>query len=136
MDVQVTLDAASAAYQLIGSASPSTPAPSPDPTPAPVSSATPAAPQVPVPASNQPGAANASSAPAADLTLAPAISKLFGGDDLNPVEVSFRPEGGEVVTIFTDKKSGREIVQFPSEVLVQIAKYFEKLAGAVIDKKA
>lgn len=134
MDVQVTLDAASAAYQLIGTASP--PAPTPTPAPA-VSSATPSAPQVPVPASNQPGATGQSAAaPAADLTLAPAISKLFGGDDLNPVEVSFRPESGEVVTIFTDKKSGREIVQFPSEVLVQIAKYFEKLAGAVIDKKA
>jgi len=53
------------------------------------------------------------------------------------VSVSFQIEQNpnEIVTVFTDKQTGKVIVQFPSETLIALAKFFDKLDGSVINKK-
>ena len=59
-------------------------------------------------------------------------------------EVSFQPSSSsnEIVTVVTDKATGKVIVQFPSETLIALAQFFHKLDsaasnnGAVLDKKA
>lgn len=77
------------------------------------------------PASNQP----------TDDTLAPVVAKLFNAAEQN-VEVSFQVlhDPDEVVTVFTDKATGKEIVQFPSQALVALAEMYDKDAGNVLDK--
>jgi hypothetical protein len=64
------------------------------------------------------------------------VAKLFKAQAQN-VSVSFRAEPGvnEIVTVFTDKESGKVIVQFPSETLIALGKFFDKLDGGVVNKK-
>ena len=40
----------------------------------------------------------------------------------------------EVVTVFTDKSTGKEIIQFPSQALIALAEMYDKDAGKVLDK--
>jgi hypothetical protein len=40
----------------------------------------------------------------------------------------------EVVTVFTDKATGKEIIQFPSQALIALAEMYDKDAGKVLDK--
>jgi uncharacterized FlaG/YvyC family protein len=77
------------------------------------------------PASNQP----------TDDTLSPVVAKLFNAAEAN-VEVSFQVlhNPDEVVTVFTDKATGKEIVQFPSQALIALAEMYDKDAGNVLDK--
>jgi uncharacterized FlaG/YvyC family protein len=72
-----------------------------------------------------------------DETLKPLVAKLYNAAEQN-VEVSFQVAKGlgEVVTVFTDKTTGKVIVQFPSEQLVALAQFFQKLAGSILDAKA
>jgi len=88
-------------------------------------------PQTKVP-SLPPGAA-----PADGQTLGSTVAKLFNTASEN-VAVSFQVAQGsnEVVVVFTDKTSGKTIIQFPSETLIALAQFFNKLAGTVLDKKA
>ena len=53
------------------------------------------------------------------------------------MSVSFEVEQdpNEIVTVFTDKQTGKVIVQFPSETLVALAKFFDKIDGTVVNKK-
>jgi uncharacterized FlaG/YvyC family protein len=53
------------------------------------------------------------------------------------VSVSFQIEQNpnEIVTVFTDKQTGKVIVQFPSETMIALAKLFDKLDGSVVNKK-
>ncbi|MBV8600517.1 MAG: flagellar protein FlaG [Candidatus Eremiobacteraeota bacterium] len=53
-------------------------------------------------------------------------------------EVSFRVEHdpNEIVTVFRDAATGQEIAQFPPEVMVQLAQFFQKIAGDVVDRSA
>lgn len=71
-----------------------------------------------------------------DTTLQPVVAKLFNAAAAD-VQVSFQisKNPDEIITVFTDKSTGKEIVQFPSETLVALAQFFNKLAGNVLDKK-
>jgi uncharacterized FlaG/YvyC family protein len=112
------------------------PAPNPAPAPDPASTAAavavatpPSATAGPVPVhSDQP---NQSS----DGTLSPVVAKLFNTSEQN-VTVSFQvtTDPDEVVTVFTDKSTGKEIVQFPSQALIALAQMYDKDAGKVLDK--
>jgi uncharacterized FlaG/YvyC family protein len=128
-----------------------TPIPSPPPAPAPVAAApTPA----PLPAGGSSGSGtNASGAavavrPAAgtpqstpgsnqqsDTTLSPVVAKLFNAAAQN-VQVSFQvsTDPDEVITVFTDKSTGKEIIQFPSKELIAFGEMLDKDAGKVLDK--
>jgi uncharacterized FlaG/YvyC family protein len=108
--------------------------PAPDPSTVTASSPAPTAPAASpgttttaphAPASNQP----------TDDTLSPVVAKLFNAAEAN-VEVSFQVlhNPDEVVTVFTDKATGKEIVQFPSQALIALAEMYDKDAGNVLDK--
>ena len=73
---------------------------------------------------------------AADATLTNGVAKLFNAQEQN-ISVSFQVEQNpnEIVTVFTDKQTGKVIVQFPSETLIALAKFFDKLDGNVVNKK-
>jgi uncharacterized FlaG/YvyC family protein len=107
----------------VASAVPSA-APSPTSGPVPVRSTVGAAPQS-APASNQ----------QTDTTLSPVVAKLFNAAEQN-VQVSFQvlTNPDEVVTVFTDKSTGKEIIQFPSQALIALAEMYDKNAGKVLDK--
>ena len=72
----------------------------------------------------------------ADETLHSALSHLVGGG--SNVAVQFKVVHGtnQIVTVFTNKDTGEEISQFPAESMVLIAQFFNKLAGAVVDRTA
>jgi uncharacterized FlaG/YvyC family protein len=123
-----------------------TPAPIPAPQPAPA----PAPAPVPVlaggssvatTATHALTAVGAQSAPASnqssDNTLSPVVAKLFNTAAAN-VSVSFQVSTNpdEVVTVFTDKATGKEIIQFPSQELIALAQMYDKDAGKVLDKSA
>jgi uncharacterized FlaG/YvyC family protein len=86
-------------------------------------------------------ASGAQSAPASnqgtDNTLSPVVAKLFNTAASN-VSVSFQVSTNpdEVVTVFTDKATGKEIIQFPSQALIALAQMYDKDAGKVLDKSA
>jgi hypothetical protein len=71
-----------------------------------------------------------------DPTLAAGVAKLYNANEQN-ISVSFQVEQNpnEIVTVFTDKQTGKVIVQFPSETLIALAKFFDKLDGGVVNKK-
>ena len=102
---------------------------------APVAAAAPAAPvaQPAAPASDAPHLKPPHSA---DETLHRALSHLVGGG--SNVAVQFKVVHGtnQIVTVFTNKDTGEEISQFPAESMVLIAQFFNKLAGAVVDRTA
>ena len=83
--------------------------------------------------------ATGASAPASnqksDTTLSPVVAKLFNTSEAN-VQVSFQVlhNPDEVVTVFTDKSTGKEIIQFPSQALIALAEMYDKDAGKVLDK--
>ncbi|HEY5348271.1 MAG TPA: flagellar protein FlaG [Candidatus Lustribacter sp.] len=70
-------------------------------------------------------------------TLSPVVAKLFNAAAQN-VEVSFQvtTNPDEVVTVFTDRSTGKEIIQFPSQALIALAEMYDKDAGKVLDKSA
>jgi uncharacterized FlaG/YvyC family protein len=63
------------------------------------------------------------------------VAKLFSAAEQN-VEVSFQVlhNPDEVVTVFTDRTTGKEIVQFPSQALIALSEMYDKDAGNVLDK--
>jgi len=75
-------------------------------------------------------------------TIAPAIAKLFGGGSSpQPISlnVSYRilkGDLGEIVTVFTDPKSGKEVAQFPPEILIGLASFFDQESGVTLDTNA
>jgi hypothetical protein len=70
-----------------------------------------------------------------DGTLHTALSALVGGG--SHVSVQFRVVGqNEIVTVFKNAETGEVITQFPPEAMVLIAQFFNKLAGAVVDRTA
>jgi uncharacterized FlaG/YvyC family protein len=100
----------------------STPAPAPAPAPAPVAAVSTDASSKPATPSQPNGA-----------TLSPVVAKLFNTAEQN-VTVSFQTEGHTVVTVFTDKSTGKEIIQFPSQELIAFGQLLDKDAGKVLDK--
>ena len=114
----------------------------PDPAPgsgaAPLGNAAPPSPTSgPVPVNSTVGAAGSSggSNQPHDTTLSPVVAKLFNAAE-NNVAVSFQVlhNPDEVVTVFTDKSTGKEIIQFPSQALIALAEMYDKDAGKVLDK--
>jgi uncharacterized FlaG/YvyC family protein len=72
--------------------------------------------------------------PVENETLHKALSSLAGQGA--KVSVSFRVlhHPNEIVTVFRNAETGEEIVQFPPEAMILIAEFFDKLAGAVLDR--
>lgn len=98
--------------------------------------AQPALPGAPAPTQTGTLPAFSSPLPVTDKTLHKALSQL-AGNGAN-VSVSFRVvhHPNEIVTVFTNNDTGQEIVQFPPETMILIAQFFDKLAGAVLDRTA
>jgi len=75
-------------------------------------------------------------------TLAPAVAKIFASSsevEPVPLDVSYRViKGGlgEIVTVFTNPETGREVAQFPPEILIGLATFFDQQSGATLDKNA
>lgn len=70
-----------------------------------------------------------------DQTLHHALSQLVGSG--SNVSVQYRVVApNEIVTVFKNSDTGEVITQFPSEAMVLIAQFFNKLAGAVVDRTA
>ena len=71
-----------------------------------------------------------------DETLHRALSHLVGGG--SNVTVQFRVVHGpnEIVTVFKNTDTGEVISECPAESMVLIAQFFNKLAGAVVDRTA
>ena len=68
-------------------------------------------------------------------TLSPVVAKLFNASAANvPVSFQVLHNPDEVVTVFTDKSTGKEIIQFPSQALIALAEMYDKDAGKVLDK--
>lgn len=125
--------------------------PAPSPAPPPAAPAPPVAGSAPTtgtpPPSTTAGPTSVNSAVAAagqgssasnqqnDTTLSPVVAKLFNAAEAN-VQVSFQvlTDPDEVVTVFTDKSTGKEIIQFPSQALIALAEMYDKDAGKVLDK--
>lgn len=91
------------------------------------------------------GAVPAQADPSADTHaqqpggIAPVVAKIFGNEGIpHPVtlNVSYRVDGKEIVTVFSDPKSGKEIAQFPSELMIKLAEFFDKSHGATLDQSA
>jgi hypothetical protein len=72
----------------------------------------------------------------ADETLHRALSQLVGGGANVSVQFRVIQDLGEIVTVFRNADTGEVITQFPPEALVLIAQFFNKLAGAVLDRTA
>jgi hypothetical protein len=151
MDVQAAAGSASATATLptvsfAGAASSAPPPPDAQTTgPAPVAAAT-----LPPPPSSDGGSTPGSTpAPATAIgtfpapatpgsakTLSSDVSKLLDPSG-SGTQVSFRVAGGsdQTVVVVTDN-TGKVISQFPSETLIALAQFFDKLDGSVVDKKA
>jgi uncharacterized FlaG/YvyC family protein len=70
--------------------------------------------------------------------IAPAVAKLFASTVSAPVQlnVSYRIEGADVVTVFTDPNTHKEVAQFPPELLIGLAQFFDQQSGVTFDKIA
>jgi uncharacterized FlaG/YvyC family protein len=90
-----------------------------------------------------PGATSGTAAERSSESLPNNVGKLYGAP-ADTTSVSFQPAAGsnEIVTVVTDTTTGKVVVQFPSETLVALAQFFQKLdnsaanSGAVVDKRA
>jgi uncharacterized FlaG/YvyC family protein len=71
-------------------------------------------------------------------TIAPAVAKLFGSANAaaTQLSVSYRVEGRDVVTVFTDPTTHKEVAQFPPELLIGLAQFFDQQSGVTFDKSA
>ncbi len=73
--------------------------------------------------------------------LSSSIARLFGTPDAPQaidVQVSYRIDKyvDQIVTVFTDPHTGKEIAQFPKEIMIQIAQFFDKQSGVTLDRNA
>ena len=72
--------------------------------------------------------------------IAPAVAKIFGSGGIpQPVnlDVSYRVlKNHEIVTVFTDPKTGQEVAQFPPEILIGLAQFFDQQQGVTLDQNA
>ncbi len=72
----------------------------------------------------------------ADETLSRALSTLAGGGANVSVSFQVLEHPDEVVTVFKNAETGEVITQFPAQTMVVLAQFFNKLAGAVLDRTA
>jgi uncharacterized FlaG/YvyC family protein len=98
--------------------------------------------QQPAPTPDQGRAGSAQVGATSRSGISPVVAKLFGapGEQRRSIalHVSYRvaTHPDEIVTVFTDPKTGQVIAQFPPEVLVQIAEFFDQQQGATLDRNA
>ena len=81
------------------------------------------------------------SAPSDRGTLAGAVAKLFSAPaPSGPIslDVSYRVQRDPnvIITVFTDPKTGREVAQFPPEILVHLSQFFDQPRGVTLDQSA
>jgi hypothetical protein len=73
--------------------------------------------------------------------LAPAIAKLFGSatpPDPIRLDVSYRvlTDPDQIVTVFSDPSTGQEVAQFPPDILIGLAQFFDSPRGVTLDRDA
>jgi hypothetical protein len=73
-------------------------------------------------------------------TIASAIARLYNvdaGGSSPDLDVSYKviPGIGTIVTVFTNPVTGEEVAQFPPEVLIGLAQFFDKTDGVTLDQK-
>lgn len=71
--------------------------------------------------------------------LAPAISKLFGQAVARPesLNVSYAVSADhEIVIVFTDPATGKEVATFPPHLFAQLAEFLDHQQGAALDREA
>jgi uncharacterized FlaG/YvyC family protein len=73
--------------------------------------------------------------------LAPAIAKLFGSTsppDPIRLDVSYRvlTDPDQIVTVFSDPSTGQEVAQFPPDILIGLAQFFDSPRGVTLDRDA
>lgn len=71
---------------------------------------------------------------AADSKFGETAAKIFHSPQ--PLNVEFHATNHEIVTILRDPQSGQVYAEFPADAVVQIAEFFQHLAGFVVDHKA
>ncbi|HEV7180726.1 MAG TPA: hypothetical protein VGN11_12710 [Candidatus Baltobacteraceae bacterium] len=101
----------------------------------------PAPPEAPEAAVAQTPAASQSGDSNGHAGIAPAIAKLFAeqGAPVSPnLNVSYRVlnDPDEIVTVFTDPRTGKEVTQIPSEALIGLAQFFDQQQGVTFDRNA
>jgi hypothetical protein len=110
---------------------------------APVAPVASAAPSVgPPPAANPglallpSGSSKGGSATGADQSFSSSVADLYNVPKAT-TQVSFRvaPGSNEIVTVVSDTATGKVLAQFPSETLIALAQFFQKLDGSVVDQK-
>ena len=73
---------------------------------------------------------------ASEETLHRALSHLLGGGANVAVQFRVVHAPNEIVTVFKNADTGEVISECPSQSMVLIAQFFNKLAGAVLDRTA
>ncbi|GAC1407877.1 MAG: hypothetical protein NVSMB64_15280 [Candidatus Velthaea sp.] len=72
--------------------------------------------------------------------LTGALAQLLGSQKTavpDTIEVSYRVSSThDIVTVFTDQQTGKEIAQFPKEIIVEIASFFDTHSGVTLDSSA
>jgi hypothetical protein len=75
-------------------------------------------------------------------TIASAIARLYnvdagGSSSPQDLEVSYKVVHGigTIVTVFTNPVTGQEVAQFPPEVLIGLAQFFDQTDGVTLDQK-
>jgi hypothetical protein len=71
-----------------------------------------------------------------DETLSKALSALAGGGANVSVSFQVLEHPGQIVTVFKNADTGEVIAQFPAQTMAILAQFFNKLAGAVLDRTA
>lgn len=71
-----------------------------------------------------------------DETLSQALSTLAGGGANVSVSFQVLEHPDQIVTVFKNADTGEVITQFPAQTMVVLAQFFNKLAGAVLDRTA
>jgi uncharacterized FlaG/YvyC family protein len=54
------------------------------------------------------------------------------------LDVSYRvlKDPDQIVTVFSDPKTGQEVAQFPPDILVGLAQFFDSPRGVTLDRDA
>ncbi len=142
MDVLIS-DSASSSYSASAASIGFAPAPAPlaaaaAPAASTSGGASLAQPPAPSLASSDPSPAYDGSQPtktlAADSKFGATAAKIFHSPQ--PLNVEFHSANHEIVTILRDPQSGQVYAEFPADAVVQIAEFFQHLAGFVVDHKA
>ena len=118
---------------------------------APLEGATPSVASVPPAPSGPIGTPNSSGAPPqvgfgpapsnGDGKVVSSVARFFG-PPTNPqpvaLNVSYRVlhHPNEIVTVFSDPRTNQEVAQFPPEILIGIAEFFDQHQGVTLDSNA